>query len=110
MREVSIIRPVDMNGMISRSQDVTTMKINEDNKGMVDQNNFQQEFKKEIQHHMKKVNDPEKGQAEEYKYGDKKEGNESAYSQNRQKKNDEKQEEKKERIVPKENSSFDIKI
>lgn len=99
-----------MNGMISRSQDVMTMKQNQDNKGMIDQNNFQQEFKKEVQHHMKKVNDLEKEQAEEYKYGEKKEGNQSAYSQNQQKKKDENQEDKKERIVLKENSSFDIKI
>lgn len=108
---MSIIRPVDMNGMISRSQDVTTLKQNQDNKGIIDQNNFQQEFKKEIQHHMKKVNDPEKGQ-EEYKYGDKKEGNGAAHSKNHNKKREEKKENKKkeDRISVKGNSNFDIRI
>lgn len=108
---MSIIRPVDMNGMISRSQDVTTMKQNENNKGMIDQNNFHQEFKKEIQHHMKKVNDPEKGQGEEYKYGDKKEGSQGSHSQNnRQKKKDNNQSDQKEKVMIKGSSSFDIKI
>ncbi|WP_147289869.1 hypothetical protein [Anaerosacchariphilus polymeriproducens] len=110
---MSIIRPVDMNGMISRSQDVTTFKQNQDNKGIIDQNNFQQEFKKEIQHHMKKVNDPEKGQ-EEYKYGEKKEGNGAAHSKNYNKKKEDKKEDKKdnkkERVSLKGNSSFDIRI
>ena len=41
------IRPVDFNGMIQRTQDVSTLKQNEDNRPVVEQQTiFSQEMKK----------------------------------------------------------------
>ena len=42
------IRPVDFNGMIQRTQDVSTLKQNEDNRPVVEQQTiFSQEMKKQ---------------------------------------------------------------
>ena len=41
------IRPVDMNGVIQRTQDVGTLKQQQDMKPMVDQQNIQIEVQRE---------------------------------------------------------------
>lgn len=41
------IRPVDMNGVIQRTQDVGTLKQQQDMKPMVDQQNIQMEVQRE---------------------------------------------------------------
>ena len=42
------IGPIEMNGIISRTQDYSTIKQNEDNKGLVQQQAFQTHFEKEL--------------------------------------------------------------
>lgn len=42
---------------VSRSQDYTTVKHNEDNKGFVDQTNFSQQVQKATEQQMRKVHD-----------------------------------------------------
>lgn len=42
------IGPIEMNGIISRTQDYSTIKQNEDNKGLVQQQAFQNHFEKEL--------------------------------------------------------------
>ena len=43
------IRPVEFNGMIQRTQDVSTLKQNEDNKPFMEQQNIQTQFSKEYE-------------------------------------------------------------
>ena len=50
------IRPVEFSGVVQRSQDVSTLKQNEDNKAMLQQQNVQTQFAKDTVHHMKQVN------------------------------------------------------
>lgn len=50
------IRPVEFSGVLQRSQDVSTVKQNEDNKPMLQQQNVQTQFAKETIHHMQQVN------------------------------------------------------
>jgi len=40
--------PVELNGVISRTQDYSVIKQNEDNKGIVNQQAFQNTFEKEL--------------------------------------------------------------
>ena len=55
------IRPVDFNGMIQRTQDVSTLKQNEDNRPVVEQQTiFSQEMKKVEQNLHQVVHDPGK--------------------------------------------------
>ena len=50
------IRPVEFSGIVQRSQDMSALKQNEDNKPMVQQQNVQTQFAKETIHHMHQVN------------------------------------------------------
>lgn len=47
---MTYIRPVDLNGMVQRTNDISTMKQNEDAKPMVDQGNIQQTVHKHTEH------------------------------------------------------------
>ena len=51
---MSIIR-IELQGTITRAQDFTTIKQNEDNKGMVDQSNFQMHFNKVVDSKLSQV-------------------------------------------------------
>jgi len=42
------IGPIELNGMISRTQDFSTVKQNEDNRGMIQQQTFQNQFERQI--------------------------------------------------------------
>lgn len=50
------IRPVEFSGIVQRSQDMSTLKQNEDNKPMLQQQNVQTQFAKDTVHHMHQVN------------------------------------------------------
>lgn len=54
---------VEMHGQITRAQDFTTIKHNEDSKGMVEQANFGQQMTKQVEKQVKRVN---KGDQPEY--------------------------------------------
>ena len=43
------ISRVEIQGQVTRAQDFTTIKHNEDNKGMVDQSNFQRQFDQSVE-------------------------------------------------------------
>ena len=43
------INRIELQGTITRAQDYTTIKHNQDNKGMVDQSNFQAQFHKTVE-------------------------------------------------------------
>ena len=45
------IRPVEFSGVVQRSQDMSTLKQNEDNKPMLQQQNVQTQFAKETTQH-----------------------------------------------------------
>ena len=47
---------VEMQGQITRAQDYTTMKHNDDTKGMVEQANFGQQMTKQVEKQDKRVN------------------------------------------------------
>ncbi len=49
------ISPLLFNGSVSRMQDVSMIKHNEDAKGMVDQTNFQNTFNKEVDSRVNQV-------------------------------------------------------
>lgn len=49
------INRIELQGTIVRAQDFTTIKQNEDNKGMVDQSNFQMEFHKVVDNKLTRV-------------------------------------------------------
>lgn len=54
---------VELQGQITRAQDYTTIKHNDDTKGMVEQANFGQQMTKQVEKQVKRVN---KGDQPEY--------------------------------------------
>lgn len=68
------INRIELQGQITRAQDYTTIKQNEDNKGMVDQTNFQTQFHKEIDQKMTQVHHGDDVRNENGKYDSKEKG------------------------------------
>lgn len=101
------IRPVEMNGVISRVQDVSTLKQNEDSKPLVDQSNFQSHIEKNIQHNQKQVREADDSDNHQKKFDAKEKGSNSYSSQNSKKK---KEEDKKKNQKKNMDAGFDIRI
>ena len=102
------IRPVDLNGMVQRSQDVGTLKQQEDAKPMVDQQNIQTHFGKQGEQKLKQVVHADDANEQEYRYDAKEKGN-SQYEQQKNKKRDRKKEDGKMKAKGM-SGGFDIRI
>lgn len=74
------IRPIELNGAISRTQDIGTIKHNEDNKYLMDQSHLQAHSKKEIDQHQKKVRNADDSDNHQKKFDAKEKGNGSYFS------------------------------
>ena len=68
------IGSISLQGQISRAQDFSTIKQNEDNKVIVDQGNFQTQFKKEIDQNMNRVRQSDNTENQGKKYDAKEKG------------------------------------
>ena len=109
------IRPVVLNGMIQRTQDIGNMKQQEDTKPAVEQHHIsmhQQKQEDELTHQVKHT---EKKGNEDYRYDAKEKGNnqyEGDGGQNKKKKKEPKKDYNKDGkvILKSQGSSFDIKI
>lgn len=105
------IRPVDLNGMIQRTQDVGNMKQQEDSRPVVQQHNIEIKQQKSEDQLAHQVTETAKGEKEEYRYDAKEKGN-GSYEGKKQKKKEHKKEQKQDGAVLAKNQSrsFDIKI
>lgn len=65
---------VEMQGQITRAQDFTIVKHNEDTKGLVDQSNFGQQMTKQVEKQVKRVNEKEQAQNRQKKFDAKEKG------------------------------------
>ncbi len=103
------ISRVELQGQISRAQDFTTIKHQEDNKGLVDQSNYQRQVDQKTEVKARQVQQSDRAENEEKRYDAKEKGN-GTYSGDGGKRR--KKEEKKEdgKVTIKGHNSFDIKI
>lgn len=101
------IGPIELTGMVTRSQDISLFKQNEDNKPMIDQSNIQVNIQKKAQEQNHQVTNAEKSEYLENRFDAKEQGN-GAYQQNRNKKK--KDEKPEEGIFKKATSGFDMRI
>lgn len=103
------ISPILFNGSVSRMQDVSTMKHNEDAKGMVDQSNFQNTFHKQIDSKLNQVHQSDTADNRQKKFDAKERGNNSYGGDGGQKR---KKEEKPQdgRVITKQTGGFDMKV
>ena len=106
------IRPVDLNGMIQRTQDVGNMKQAEDNKPVVEQHNIQVHQQKQEEQLAHKVQDTQEKENFAFRYDAKEKGS-NEYQGNGGKKGQKKKKEDQSEgkvIFKGQKSSFDIKI
>lgn len=101
------LRPVEMSGLIQRTQDITPIKQNQDNKPLTDQNNFQVQFHKEIDHNSKQVTTADNTENTKGKFDAKEKGNGEYFDQKKGKSRKEKVEQK---VIVKGKQGFDVRI
>ena len=103
------ISPLLFNGSVSRMQDVSVIKHNEDAKGMVDQTNFQNTFHKEIDSRVNQVHQSDDLENRQQKH-DAKEKGKNRYMGDGGKNRQKEQKPQDGRVIPKTMSGFDMKI
>lgn len=104
------IRPVDLNGMIQRTQDVSTVKQQQDNKPVVEQQVILSHETKQTERRLQQVNQAQEKENDGYRYDAKEKGN-GHYEGNGSKKKNAKKGQKGEKVIQKNQSfGFDIKI
>lgn len=101
------ISRIELQGQVARTQDFTTIKQNEDNKGMVDQANYQKVFDQNVETKVRQVRQGDRSENEGKRFDAKDEGN-GTYSGDGGRRR--KKEEKDGRVVLKGHSGFDMKI
>ena len=106
------ISRIELQGQISRAQDYTTIKHNEDHKGMIDQNNFQSQFHKAVDSKLSQVHHGENTENADKRFDAKDKGN-GQYSGDggrQRRRGTDKEKDSGERVMRKGTGSFDIKI
>ncbi len=69
------IGSISLQGQVTRAQDFSSIKQNEDNKVVVDQGNFQSHFNKEVKQNMSRVHQSDDTENPNKKYDAKEKGN-----------------------------------
>lgn len=102
------ISPLVFNGSVTRMQDVSTMKHNEDMKGMVDQTNFQTTFNKQIDNKLNQVHRSDDTENHQKKFDAKEKGDNEYKGDGGKKRKENAGPDGK--VVPKAYSGFDMKV
>lgn len=102
------INPIEVNGMLVRTQDLSAIKQNEDNRAILQQGNVANSVVKKMQEKHEQVVNAEKTEYNEYRYDAKEKGNGSYQGNRRKKENKEKEEDGK--VVKKQPGGFDMRI
>lgn len=103
------ISRVELQGQVTRAQDFTTIKHNEDNKVNVDQTNIQRQFDQNVDNRLRQVNQSDQAENQQKRFDAKEKGG-GTYSGDggRRRKKEEKEEDGK--VVLKGRGGFDMKI
>ena len=103
------IGPVELNGAMTRLQDLTSQKHNEDIKGIVDQSNYHTQFNKEIGNKLNQVHKSDDTNNKEAKYDAKEKGH-GSYEGDGGKRHNKEEKKQDGKVTPKTFGNFDIKI
>ncbi|MBQ7065676.1 MAG: hypothetical protein IJN92_02540 [Lachnospiraceae bacterium] len=104
------ISPIMYNATVQRTQDYTTMKQNEDNKGMVDQSNFMNKMEKEVKLQLSNVRSADNAEKKSDNSDAKEKGN-GTYAGDGGRRRPGQQESKKGKHLPsQEGSRFDMSV
>lgn len=103
------ISRVEIQGQVTRAQDFTTVKHNEDHKGVIDQSNFQKQFENHVDNKLRQVRQGDRAENEGKRFDAKDKGN-GSYAGDGGAKRRQGEKEKDGKVVLKGQSSFDMKI
>lgn len=104
---IMTIGRVELQGQVTRAQDFTTIKHNEDNKTVVDHSNFQNQFEHQVETKAHQVTQGDQTENRGKRFDAKEEGNGNYAGDGGRKR---RKEEKDGKVVLKGQGSFDIKI
>lgn len=103
---MTFIRPIEFSGIVQRTNELSNVKQQQDQKPVQDQSNIQQNVQKGIEHTTKEVAKKDNADYAQQRY-DAKEKGKGQYTRQEQKR---KQEQPQEKVVKKVTSGFDVKI
>ena len=103
------ISRVELQGQVTRAQDFTTIKHNEDNKVVVNQADIQRQFDQNVDTRLRQVNQSEQAENQEKRFDAKEKGN-GTYSGDGGKRRKKAEKEEDGKVVLKGRSGFDMKI
>lgn len=101
---------VEMQGQITRAQDFTTIKHNEDSKGMVEQANVGQQMTKQVEKQVKRVNKGEQPEYHERKFDAKDKGSNEYHGDGGRGRKDKQKQETDGKVLLKGIGDFDISL
>lgn len=103
------ISRVELQGQVTRAQDFTTIKHNEDNKPTVNQANIQRQFDQNVDNKLRQVNQKDQAENQGKRFDAKEKGNGTYFGDGgRKRKKEEK--EKDGKVTLKGRGGFDMKI
>ena len=102
------ISPILFNGSVTRMQDITQIKQNEDMKGMVDQTNFQNTFHKQIDNKLNQVHQSDNAENRQKKFDAKDKGDNESNGDGGKKRRQSEQSDGK--VIAKTLRGFDMKV
>lgn len=103
------ISRVELQGQITRAQDFTTIKHQEDSKGLVDQTNYQKQVSQNVEVKAHQVQQGDHAENEGKRFDAKEQGSGTYFGDGGQRRRKQ-EKEKNDRVVIKGQGGFDIKI
>lgn len=104
------IGQIEIQGQITRAQDFTTYKHNEDTKGMVDQSNVGMQFAKQVESQLAKVNRGNQPEYQNKKFDAKEKGSNEYNGDGGRNRKEKKEAESDGKVILKGMGSFDISL
>lgn len=104
-----IVKPAMMQATIQRTQDMSSIKQQEDNKAYAAQTNAQTNVQKDVQQKTQNVNKKENAEHHEEKHDAKEKGKNEYFSQNNKRDRNQK-DESDGKVIIKKRANFDLKV
>lgn len=101
---------VEMQGQITRAQDFTTIKHNEDTKGMVEQSNVGQQMTRQVERQVNRVNKGDQPEYHERKFDAKDKGSNEYHGDGGQGRKDKQEQDADGKVLLKGVGNFDFSL
>ncbi len=105
-----LIKPAMMQAAVQRTQDMTSIKHQEDNKAFANSVNAQTTVKKEVEHKLQDVHKKDNADYNQQKYDAKEKGKNEYFSQKKKGEDDEASDDDDGKVILKKRATFDMKL